>query len=415
MVAKISHGTSLYGALAYNCDKVTAGTAEILSGNRMISDRLGLPSEDIRLALLSFENYLLANRNTEKPVLHISLSPAPEDRLTDGLLVELAERYMQKMGYGNQPYIAYKHADTHNAHIHIVSVCVDGQGKKISDAYEHRRSMTACRELETDFGLRNGADTERRSPKAELKKVDASLGDVRHQVGNTLKAVLESYRFQTFGEYSALLSTLNIEAKQVRGEYNGIPYTGIVYSATDDTGKVVSPPFKSSRFGKRFGNELLEKRMLMNLKALKEGKWAPSIQADIARALRQADSRKRFVELLGQKNIDVVFRENERGRIYGVTFIDHNRREVFNGSRMGKEFSANVFNDYFKWLENIPEKERGGHSATELWQHHRHESSSTLELAAGILSMETNPRDYEEEAFARRMKKKKKAGRKRGI
>ena len=241
------------------------------------------------------------------------------------------------------------------------------------------------------------------------------MGDVRHQVGNTLKAVLESYRFQTFGEYNALLSTLNIEAKQIRGEYNGTPYTGIVYSVTDDTGKVVSPPFKSSRFGKRFGNEQLEKRMLMNLKALKDEKWAPSIQADIVRALRQADSRKRFVELLGQKNIDVVFRENERGRIYGVTFIDHDRREVFNGSRMGKEFSANVFNDYFKWLENIPEKERGGHSATELWQHHRHESSSTLELAAGILSMETNPRDYEEEAFARRMKKKKKTGRKRGI
>ena len=95
--------------------------------------------------------------------------------------------------------------------------------------------------------------------------------------------------------------------------------------------------------------------------------------------------------------------------------LTDDRREVFNGSRMGKEFSANVFNDYFKWLENIPEKERGGHSATELRQHHRHESGSTLELAAGILSMETNPRDYEEEAFARRMKKKKKTGRKRGI
>ena len=94
MVAKISHGMSLYGALAYNYEKVAAGTAEILSGNRMISDRLGLPSEDMRLALLSFENYLLANRNTEKPVLHISLSPAPEDRLTDGRLAELAERYM---------------------------------------------------------------------------------------------------------------------------------------------------------------------------------------------------------------------------------------------------------------------------------------------------------------------------------
>lgn len=418
MVAKISHGMSLYGALAYNYDKVAAGTAEILSGSRMISDRLGLPSEDIRLALLSFENYLLANRNTEKPVLHISLSPAPEDRLTDEQLAELAERYMQKMGYGNQPYITYKHTDTHNTHIHIVSVCVDEQGKKISDAYEHRRSMTACRELEADFGLRNGVDMEKRNPKAELRKVDASLGDVRHQVGNTLKAVLESYRFQTFGEYSALLSTLNIEAKQVRGEYNGVSYTGIVYSTTDDTGKVVSPPFKSSRFGKRFSNERLEKRMLMNLKALKDGKWTPSIQGDIVRALRQADSRKRFVELLGQNRIDVVFRENERGRIYGVTFIDHNRREVFNGSRMGKEFSANVFNDYFKWLDGTPEKERGRHSAIKLWQHHRYKDGqeSALELAAGILSMETNPRDYEEEAFARRMKKKKKARRKsRGI
>lgn len=418
MVAKISHGISLYGALAYNHGKVVAGTAEILSGNRIISDQLGLPSEDIRLALLSFENYLLANRNTKKPVLHISLSPAPEDRLTDGQLTELADRYMRKMGYGNLPYIAYKHADTYNTHIHIVSVCVDELGKKISDAYEHRRSMTTCRELETDFCLRNGADTERQNPKAELKKVDISLGNVRHQVGNTLKAVLESYRFQTFGEYSALLSTFNIEAKQVRGECNGIPYTGIVYSATDDTGKVASPPFKSSRFGKRFGNERLEKRMMMDMKDLKEGKWAPSIQADIICAIQQADSRKRFVELLRQKRIDVVFRENEWGHIYGVTFIDHAHREVFNGSRMGKEFSANVFNDYFKWLEGISVNERDGHTATELWRNHRYKDGqeSMLELAAGILSMETNPRDYEEEAFARRMKKKKKNGRKpRGI
>ena len=91
------------------------------------------------------------------------------------------------------------------------------RGKKISDAYEYRRSMTACRELEVDFGLRNGADAERRNPKAELRKVDASLGDVRHQVGNTLKAVLKATVSKPSGEYNALLSTLNIEAKQVRG------------------------------------------------------------------------------------------------------------------------------------------------------------------------------------------------------
>lgn len=420
MVAKISHGVNLYGALVYNHEKVAKGAAEILSGNRMISDRLGLPSEDMRLTLLSFENYLLANRNTEKPVLHISLSPAPEDRLTDTQLEELTAKYMEKMGYGDQPYIAYKHSDTHNTHIHIVSVCVDGNGQKISDAYEYRRSMAACRELETDFGLRNGADMEERNPKAELKKVNASKGDVRHQVGNTLKAVLESYRFQTFGEYSALLSTLNIEAKQVRGEYKGTPYTGIIYSATDDKGKVVSPPFKSSRFGKRFGSEWLEKKMLSHTKDFKAGKWAPAIQRQVANAMRSARSREELVKMLEMDRIGVVFRENETGRLYGVTFIDHDRRETFNGSRMGKEFSANVFHELFRFWDSVPENERKQHAGEELRQTYRHkvENGNALEQAAGILSMETNPAvDYEEEAFRRRMKRKKKPAKRksRGI
>ena len=409
----------MYGALTYNHGKVAKGTAEILAGNRIISDRLGMPSENLHLTLLSFENYLLANRNTEKPVLHISLSPAPEDKLSDAGLAELAETYMQKMGYGNQPYIVYKHGDTHNTHIHIVSTCVDEEGRKISDSYEHRRSMTACRELEIDFGLRNGADMEQRNRKAELKKVEAAEGDIRHQIGNTLKAVLESFRFQTFGEYSALLSTLNVEARQVRGEYKGTPYTGIIYSATDDSGKVVSPPFKSARFGKRFGNERLEKKMLSHTKDFKEGKWAPAIKGTVVYAMRHARSREELTDFLRKNHIDVIFRQNEQGRVYGVTFIDHDRREVFNGSRLGKEFSANVFNDLFKWWDEIPANERGAHTPAELWQQYSHkvERGSALEQAAGIFSMETNPADYEEEMFARRMKKKKKNARRksRGI
>lgn len=417
MVAKINYGTSLYGVLLYNHEKVGKGTAEILSGNRIISDRLGGPSEDMRLTLLSFENYLLANRRTEKPVMHVSLSPSPEDRLTDGQLSELADKYMERMGYGDQPYIVYKHSDTHNVHLHIVSVCVDENGKRLNSSYEWRRSEAVCRELEQEYGLRN-AEAETRNPKAELKKVDASKGDVRHQVGNTLKAVLESYRFQTFGEYSALLSTLNIEAKQVRGEYNDIPYTGIIYFATDDDGKVVSPPFKSSRFGKRFGMERLEKKMRLHTKDYKDKKWHPSIQGQVTDAMRTARSREELVALLKKGGIDVVFRENEAGRVYGVTFIDHNRREVFNGSRLGKDFSANVFNGLFNRWQEIPETECAGHTGMELGQTCRHqaEQGNVLEQAAGIFSLEQNPAtDYEEEAFRRRMQRKKKKRKGRGL
>ena len=325
---------------------------------------------------------------------------------------------MEKMGYGDQPYIVYRHGDTHNTHIHIVSVCVDGEGRKISDAYEHRRSMAACRELETDFGLRNGADTEKRDLKAEPGKVDVSAGDIRHQIGNTLKAVLEGYRFQSFGEYSALLSAFNIETGLVKGEYKGVPYTGIVYSATDGRARVVSPPFKSSRFGKRFGYEGISKRMLAHMKDFKAGRWAPDIQRQVAEAMCRARSRKELVEMLEKGHIGVVFRENENGRIYGVTFIDHRRREVFNGSRMGKEFSANAFHELFRRWENRPENGERADDALRYGRHRKAEGDSTLEQAAGILTLETNPAvDYEEEAFRRRMKRKKKQAKRksRGI
>ncbi len=68
------------------------------------------------------------------------------------------KEYMQKMGYGDQPYIVYMHEDIGRRHIHIVSTCVNEKGEKIDDAYEWNRSMKACRELEQKFGLKQRAD-----------------------------------------------------------------------------------------------------------------------------------------------------------------------------------------------------------------------------------------------------------------
>ena len=82
-----------------------------------------------------------------------------------------------------------------------------------------------------------------------LKKADYRDGDVKRQVGNILKSVFTAYRFQTFGEFSAMLSCFNIEAKQVRGEFEGSPYNGIVYTLTDDAGRPVCTPIKSSLIG----------------------------------------------------------------------------------------------------------------------------------------------------------------------
>ena len=239
MVAKINRGVSLYGAVIYNQQKVNESMARIISGNRMIADVTGNPEHVMRNTLWAFENYLLANRNTEKPVLHISLNPSADDKLTDSQFADLAREYMQKMGYGDQPYIVYIHEDIDRRHIHIVSTCVNEKGEKIDDAYEWNRSMEACRELERKFGLKQVEDKRKELLEPYLKKADYRNGDVKQQVSNILKSVFSTYRFQSFGEYSALLSCFNIEAKQVRGEFGGTPYNGIVYTLTDNAGKPV--------------------------------------------------------------------------------------------------------------------------------------------------------------------------------
>lgn len=344
MVAKIGRGSSLFSALIYNRNKVDEGTARIISGNRVILD----PVNPMQNMIRSFEGYLAANRRTEKPIIHISLNPSPEDTLPDERFAALAADYMEKMGYGDQPYAVFLHEDTGRRHIHIVSTCVDGNGRKIDSAYEWCRSMAACRELEQKYGLLNSADPKLRQAEHRLKKVDCTKGDLKHQISNTLKSVLAGYKFQTFGEYSALLACYNIEAKQVRGEHGGVPYTGIVYTATDGRGRAAGPPFKSSLFGKPFGHEALTRKMERRAPAFRQKKWGPTIHDAVRLAMITCrGDRERFERTVRGKGIDVLFRRNDEGRIYGVTFIDHNACEVYNGSRLGKEFSANIFERLF--------------------------------------------------------------------
>ena len=304
MVAKINRGVSLYGAIVYNQQKVDDATARIIYENRMITDVTGNPEQVMRQTIWAFENYLLANKNTEKPVLHISLNPSLDDRLTDSQFADLAKEYMQKMGYGDQPYIVYVHEDISRRHIHIVSTCVNEKGEKIDDAYEWNRSMKACRELERKFGLKQVEDKRKELLEPYLKKADYQSGDVKKQVSNIVKSVFGTYRYQSFGEYSALLSCFNIEAKQVKGEFGEVPYNGIVYIMTDDTGKPVCTPIKSSLIGKRYGYEGLEKRIGYNAREYKAKKWQPKIRNEITLAMHGCrGNREEFVRLLSVKTM----------------------------------------------------------------------------------------------------------------
>ena len=276
----------------------------------------------------------------------MSINPHPEDVLTDQQLSDIAREYMQKLGYGDQPYLVYKHTDIDRHHIHIVGLRVDENGRPLNDKFEHRRRKQITRELEQKYNL-HPAEKKTRTERPELKKVDYTAGDVKHQIGNTVKAACYGYRFQSFGEYKALLATYNICAEEVKGEVNGKPYQGIVYSATNDNGEKVGSPVKASRIGKSVGYEAVQRRMENSVDAIKIGNLKERTRKIVADAVRNTHSRTELEQQLKKQGIDVGFRQNDNGRIYGVTFIDHDSRVVLNGSRLGKEYSANVFNERF--------------------------------------------------------------------
>jgi hypothetical protein len=418
MIAKISSSNNPYGALSYNQNKVDEAHAQVIFANKMIEPADG--NFDIHTCLQSFEPYLLANKRTEKPVLHISLNPDPKDKLSDEQLSEIAQIYMGKMGYGDQPFIVYKHEDIERKHIHIVSLRVDENGKKIDHNFEHRRSMDVCRELEQRYGL-IPADQKQRQDGVPLKPVKPENGDIKHQIANVIRPIARDYYFLSLKEYKALLTLYNIGMEEVRGEVNGKQYKGLIYSALDETGEKVGTPFKSSLFGKSVGIEALEKRIEKSAEVIKNKGLKERSKRTISAAMRTTNNRADFEKTLAKQGISALFRTNDEGRIYGATFIDHEQKCVFNGSRLGKEFSANVFNDLFNETGNRPE-----HSPQSLNSLPSLPSSNSFENANkettdtslgglfGIFSPAgSTGADFEEQAFIRRFKKKKKKQQKR--
>ncbi len=406
MVAKIASGSSLYSALAYNLQKVKKGHAKVLLTSKMIEPVNG--NFGIGICTNSFEPYLRANKRTENPVIHISLNPDPKDKLSNEQFSEIAQGYMQKLGYGNQPFIVYKHEDINRHHLHIVSVKVDETGKMIRDNFQHRLSMRICRELEKEHGLIPANEKQKREGYT-IKKVDFKKGNIKQQIANVVRPVSCSWHFQSFNEYKALLSIYNVHASEVKGEYKGKPYFGIVYSALDEKEGVCGSPIKSSRIGNSVGNLALQKRITKSKKTILNRNLKERPKAIITKAFQNSKNQKAFEKQLLKDGISVLFRENGSERIYGITFIDHRQKFVFNGSRLGKDFSANVFHEKFgpqgqtSFDTNSP-----GQKQPPADPH----ISSFVENLTGLLGIENRGENYEEEAFIRRMKRKKRRKRK---
>jgi hypothetical protein len=269
--------------------------------------------------------------------------------------------------------------------------------------------MRICRELERKYRL-VPANEKQKAEGYSLKSVDSKKGNIKQQIANIIRPVLQSWHFQSFNEYKALLSAFNVHVAEVKGEHQGKLYSGIVYATLNGKGEVFGVPIKSSKFGKQAGNDAVQKRIEKSKELIKTNNLKESPKEIISKALESCKNRKDFEKHLLKIQISVLFRENESGRIYGVTFIDHRRKFVFNGSRLGKDFSANAFQEKFNGNEQSSEQEKSPEFVS---PHSTFVPDSTLDNLSGLLVIESRGDNPEEEAFIRRIKRKKRRKKKR--
>ena len=350
MIAKISSTENLGGALGYNFKKVQHNEAAVLCVNELRKGFDGTFQMDKVLA--DMQKAIPEQCRTKKTVFHCSLNPHPDEKLSDERLTQIAKEYMEALGYGNQPYIVFKHNDIAREHIHIVSLRVDFDGNKINDKFEGRRSKKITNALEKKYNLIPSSKVSERTT-TETPKVNVVQGNIKEQVANTVRSAMKHYTFCSLGELNAVLRKYNLAVEEVKTEYRGKQYDGLVYVPTDDKGNKVSTPIHASDIGRGVGYTAVQNKMLKSKQMVKP--LIPNVRRKVLEVMRTSPhTEERLRQRLEKQGLQVVIRKNDNGRIYGITFIDDEKGIALNGSRLGKGYAANKFNEYFSNPENNP-------------------------------------------------------------
>ncbi|MGN6214517.1 relaxase/mobilization nuclease domain-containing protein [Parafilimonas sp.] len=347
MVAVIKAGHSMHRIFNYNENKVKEGVAECIGAENfpLNADEMSLK---IKLGYLLKRTEL--NENVKRNSVHISLNFDPsETHLSKEKLMEITKVYMQQLGFGEQPYLVYQHHDAGHPHIHIVTTNIQPDGKRID--LHHlgiRKSEPARKEIEQMFGL-VAADAHARKEifrlkPVEVKKVQYGRTETRRAITNVLDAVLDKYNYASLPELNAVLKQYNVMADRGSEHSKTFQSGGLVYRILDEDGKPIGVPIKASSFYNKPTLKFLEGKYGLN--DTKRQPFKARVKNEIDKLfIGKTPTLDELVKQLERKGIHIALRQNEAGLIYGLTYVDHQTRCVFNGSALGKQYSAKAIQD----------------------------------------------------------------------
>jgi hypothetical protein len=343
MVVVIKTGHSIHRIVNYNENKVKEGVAECISAANYPNDADKLSFKNKLNRLL---NQAALNTNVSRNSVHVSLNFDPSETFSKEKLEAIANTYMERIGFGNQPYLVYQHHDAGHPHIHIVSIKVREDGSRIdTQNIGKNQSENARKEIEKEFGLVK-AEGSRQIKQYQLKplnaeKIQYGKSETKRGILNVLNEVLHSYKYASIPELNAVLKQFNVMAD--RGSENSRIYktNGLTYRLLDAKGNKVGVPIKASDFYNKPTLKFLNERFEVNEKERQPHKVRVKNTIDLLLIKQSGIGLNGLIIGLEKESIQTVLRQNQEGIIYGITYIDHRTKSVFNGSALGKQYSAN--------------------------------------------------------------------------
>ena len=349
---------------------------------------------------------------------HASVNPSADDRMTEAKIISMIQELMFGLGYGNQPYIVYRHEDIERAHYHIVSVRVDENGNKIDDSYEYKRCNAIIKKLSKKYGYTVGKKevSEKKAKSADIpekkesgnkpgqtnegvrpcadvsKGFNPKLGNIEAQMKHIAEYAM-TFRFDSERQFRLLMRSLNVDVRMgVKSKKHHLVLTGI----DPKSGlKSVTPIYLKND---AISTYAVQRHASIMTKLLHDESSIRRVNNTIKNLLPYSMSEAHLVRLLDKYSMSVQFVRSDNGEIIDAMFIDHDARNCI-GMEDIKCISIESINNISRtqWMLDIHDNDIR-HEFPEM-------HTDYTEMAIQAMGSEQSRR-HEDEEIIRRSKKK---------
>lgn len=273
-----------------------------------------------------------------KPVLHVFMTFSRKDELSNTAMLRVVQDYVPAIGFGNQPWLAFRHRDTLHPHVHLVSTTRQADGSRIPltlELLKYSRELTHG--LEQRFGLdRTDEVAVLRAQYNYLQKVEYGKVSLYPAIKLVLETIVPTYKYTNLEELNAVLGLFNVRAS--RGREGSVTHEkrGLIYYPLLADGRDGGAYFKASSFSSQPTLARLEERFAENLSLREEHRRRLTSTIDYALA-GSLLSFSAFRGDMARQQVSVVSPASAGGD--RVLYVDHRTQSVFDGTALGARYS----------------------------------------------------------------------------